>query len=204
MADVSIYGYRSSTTYNYRICQNYLLNLLPEDHQTLVVEELKKGVGSWKDATYNYLLGEGTLKPTCSLFDIDFDFLQGERANYIILLPLSALMKYCDFADRLLGCSKNAPNTNEVFADTNIAIYDIFAKKLRCFQFDKECQKDKERDEQKGCSHLSRIAMHEAGHAYGLHHATVAEISVMYTIKDNRCQPTEFDVVAIKTNYQSR
>lgn len=46
--------------------------------------------------------------------------------------------------------------------------------------------------------------MHEAGHVYGLHHADVEDISVMNMPKDDFCEPTQFDVVAVKTIYQSR
>ena len=54
------------------------------------------------------------------------------------------------------------------------------------------------------CSRLFQIAMHEAGHAYGLHHTTrLGSEAVMgdYTV---HCEPQAYDVVAVMVIYQSR
>ena len=56
------------------------------------------------------------------------------------------------------------------------------------------------------CSKLFRMAMHEAGHAFGLYHPAERHPneSVMYMPADGLCSPTAYDVVAIQAIYQSR
>lgn len=54
------------------------------------------------------------------------------------------------------------------------------------------------------CSMMEQLAMHEAGHAYGLTDITTFAPSVIsYSLYDY-CSPTEQDIVAVKSIYQSR
>lgn len=56
------------------------------------------------------------------------------------------------------------------------------------------------------CSELSKLTIHELGHAFGLRHSSSADKSIMYggDFYDFQwCVPSEYDIVAIKALYQS-
>ena len=55
------------------------------------------------------------------------------------------------------------------------------------------------------CSKLTQVSMHELGHIYGLGDHDSMQPSIMNASQGHRaCEPTEYDVVAIIVNYQSR
>ena len=56
------------------------------------------------------------------------------------------------------------------------------------------------------CSELFRVAVHEAGHAFGLHDVKgdIQRPSFMYGTLTRYCSPTQHDVAAVKAIYQSR
>ena len=63
------------------------------------------------------------------------------------------------------------------------------------------------------CTRLHRFAVHESGHSFGVSHISLdkqeTEDSVMYQTTEEGvlqaiCHPTEYDVVAMMANYQSR
>ena len=56
------------------------------------------------------------------------------------------------------------------------------------------------------CSELHQLALHEAGHIYGLDHPGENDSSVMNVkiLFDRLCDPTELDIAFVKAIYQSR
>ena len=195
-------GYRRTKTYNYKICQNGM----PFNNRGRIVQEIKRGTGVWKTSTQYFLTGIGIIKYQCTAANRNFNFLLGERANFLFFLNTADMAEYCKSDDLPLGCAKKPPKTRNILSYTNIAIEKNHAQHLECVAEDHDTEDNKrcKEDLKKGCTLLSRIVMHETGHVYGLHHPKVAEISVMHTIKDNFCQPTQLDVVAVKAIYQSR
>ena len=53
------------------------------------------------------------------------------------------------------------------------------------------------------CTFFDTLILHEAGHAYGLSHATNMH-SIMQESPRNICYPSKYDIVATMANYQSR
>lgn len=54
------------------------------------------------------------------------------------------------------------------------------------------------------CSLLFEVIMHEAGHAFGLDHATITDSVMRDAVgSTRRCTPTSYDAAAIRAIYQS-
>ena len=65
---------------------------------------------------------------------------------------------------------------------------------------------DYQPDTTKGCSTMYRVAMHEAGHVFGLYDRldpSPVDYSVMWMLKDSLCTLTRHDIFAIEAIYES-
>lgn len=190
---IPILGYRAGFassvdgTYTYKICDDSL----SDDDSTAQVQErqIRAGIEVWQSATG--LVTSHHSVGSCG----------GGRLNHIYLSDAVELKRFCKVEDASgSACVISHPGplstASGAFLISRIYIdQDAGTEPLNSLTTTLPGS----------CSQLFRIAMHEAGHVFGLYHPkTDPNKSVMYMPADSLCGLTAYDVVAIQAIYQSR
>ncbi len=209
-------GFRPATSFNYRVCTNNVIRdySKPPTHsvngafQIKVAKQLDQGILTWQTATDRMVTTKRTSLRLCDPKTIG-------NSNAIIVPPeLDALIMLCNLpigsaSANVLACVPRAASSQIA---TGRRIY------INRDQVTVDTIKD---DKSLMCSRLFRIAMHEAGHIFGLGdvpgdkdlpvsqrrrtlQSSWDNKTVMWMSKDELCAPTEYDTVAMKAVYQSR
>ena len=159
------------------------------------INQIEAGVNAWATATNSTYYHQLTTK--CEGNELLRNRENRAKVNLIRILIESDKDKFCtknsgaciDHFDPING-EVGIPDNGE------LSVSQIFISELA-----------KTSNQHLGCSELHQLTLHEAGHAYGLHHPGENDLSVMSarTLYNNGlCDPTELDIVAIKAIYQSR
>lgn len=180
--------------YSYVLCTNIEddpLTVDIDESRTITSSEqdiIKEGVGIWKSDT-GMVTYDQTSK-SCSGSELETELKDRPYKNFIRMINDSELRLMCGS----VACIDHKQIVNDEFRISQIFI------KHNASTADPDGI---------GCSELYQLSMHEAGHAYGLadyQHGdesyTIAPTVMSNALYDN-CEPTEYDIVAIKAIYQS-
>lgn len=177
--------YRPSKSYNYTLCTN------KAPAQTVVPKNIslwrtiiKEAATKWSSVADQITISvkkEGICTGDELALRIPYNAVHIVKREHMERLTCSPIA---------IGCARPWKGLFGQVNNTRIAIYEEVGLS----------------NDGKSCSELSRITIHEVGHAFGLLHAdkSGADESVMNMPSDHLCLPTPYDVVAIMAIYQSR
>lgn len=198
--ELPIKGYISPTTYTYRICPHTLTGMT-QSEQNAWITEVEEGISLWKDAT-----GEVDSKhDTALICSSDTSRPSGEvqsstnlATNIVEQVSTATMNNRCKPQNTTdppaLGCAKPVYSGDRL-ASTDISILHGQGQTLRSARGG---------DPTRLCTKLNYLAMHEAGHAFGLSHPTQDDSISVMNYRHLTCYPENLDIVAIKAIYQSR
>ncbi len=181
---VPIIHYRSGKSYNYILCTNRALDTVtnprvPDEWRSIIT----RAATTWSQST-NKISIRATRVGNCQPNELDLE----TPHNTIHIADKKGMSDLRCGVDSA-GCASSWLQAGGKVNHTRIGIY----------------PRATITSSGKLCSELFRIAMHEVGHAFGLHHpGGKPNESVMNMPDDSLCLPTEYDRVAIMAIYQSR
>ena len=178
-------------TYTDHICENLLL------YPTAMVTEIDKGIAVWADVVDTLQVNANTKNCRCSEWHLSL-----ATTDHLVIVDtaLANLRFLCE--GRLTkvqassGCIRIVPKHdaagNRIGDQRHMVIVGT---------------SDYTDTVTKGCRQMFRVAMHEAGHAFGVSHGKMAptngDYSVMWMEGDSLCTLTEHDVFAITAIYEN-
>lgn len=187
VASIPLYGYWDSKHYHYTICTDTLPS--GSDGQKWM-NYIKSGISQWEE-TIDWQIGDSNIiRSTASYYSkCGSSFLLSQlttRKTEVKRLSRMATNDACE-VEGALGCAI----TNQVARDKAYIVFrsedsdhDDFSWELNMNPM---------------CSKLHTVAVHEAGHIFGLDHTDNVN-SAMNTLE---CRPTPYDIAAIFAIYQS-
>jgi len=197
---IPVTGYRPDGSYDYVLCLNspppipVRPPVLPPTTTTTALigsdrnREITKGVDEWETVTGMVTVNKSGER-NCSTTELTHYINSANMVDIVRVVPDDDIEDYCD-DDRAGGC---AYEYEGIISYTRITISDA-ARTARTPGISPLLS----------CSELFRIAMHEAGHAFGLYHPDVDGRSAVNEGIDKRCTLSVDDIQAIIKNYQSR
>ncbi len=189
---IPIDGYRPTASYGYVLCTNTApvsaeLNKLVASNPALTRDIWQKiitdGIEIW-DTKVGYITVDVPEVRRCSEEDLDISD-RDISISLVTLIPHNS-DDFC--SEGASGCAYYHHIDGQL---GKVAIYIRNNKQLTPFS----------------CSQLSRLVVHESGHAFGLgDHYSLVYSSIMFGLDFilNVCRPSEYDIGAMKAIYQSR
>ena len=202
-ATIPLNGYWTNRTYTYNLCANRFVNpnsiaasVWMNDIQA-AIDRLAGSVQWRKPDGSNIIVAAGTVDTDCTTSEIAL----GSTHNAVFLAANnSELVHYCGMAspgDTTLACAASTGSNG--IKSSNHMVFRPAALTVPGWNPGGSSSSIAPTS----CSKLFDVALHEAGHAFGLGHVP-SNISIM---RENRtveiCNPQDVDVGALMTIYQS-
>ena len=187
VAEISIAGYRAGVDglgpigdYTYHLCPDTLssTSTIYDDQKA----QIEAGIAIWADTVGFVTYEQREVTPCSDRID-----------NTVALRDPGGMHKYCDNR-RGSACVMHEPKPEDVAGGAiettsiHIAVAADTAERTAGGE---------------DCSELFQLAMHEAGHVYGLGDASRSRSDIVMGGLWGRCSPSANDVVALKAIYQS-
>ena len=175
--------------YPYTVCLNVQDDpTTPKNESRTLTEEekkhIEKGAIAWTSRTD--LISHQQYEDNCSDSELNLNSGSRPHTDFIRLVTVNQMKIFCNSTPA--GCVHLSGYNSLTLAQ--IAIKDTAKVKIL---------------NNLTCSKIKQVSMHEIGHAFGLGDHNSNNPSILnYRQAHRSCKPTEYDIVAINANYQSR